>query len=648
MDSVGAEVGQKMRSAIKAKLLELNCYVDDELPDYIMVMVANKRTKSQMNEDLSLFLNTKTSTFVEWLHIVLKKLKEVTVTNPEVYKKVTKRKSGDQPDVKVKKEKKCSKKLAENIKKEEDLKKSLTDNLPMNANRLSEQRKITIVGENKNVDTAEDEFDIPLLSEVSASSEKDLEDIERKIRNVKSRLGLIVDDDLEMEIHNIKSEREKVIENVSQSGNVEGHRIVEMQIEPNEFETSNDVSNQISTVAQEHEEGTSFTPEKIRRHTPITFDDEESIPRKTSVLDRLGEKPVNDNELNSKKQRKRSRNDRDRHARERSVSGRRYSPEGNRSGLRKTENKSILSRLGVMSKIHIPQKESEELDSEDELKMRKVRSMVQVKPRVMPSDAQQPNKNLLLKAVAEAHRSVAQSTRRESRQAVKRTFEETEDNDDDVPITRKLSHSEKVKLRNMILAQVSQENSDTDGEDKEVYIPKPLKKVPRDALKYVPSSRTSVEEQSDPEKKTPPLRPSIKSRLDGKKSPSPIIFNKLSTKILNKPNVPDRLPVVHPPLSIKNKERCKYWPGCRQGDKCEFIHPTSICEMFPNCKFGEKCMYLHPKCKFGSGCTKRDCPYSHTESTASVSKLPVTQPQICKFFPKLYEYHMSVLPSEDV
>lgn len=45
-------------------------------------MVANKRTKSQMNEDLQLFLASQTSTFVDWLHIVLKKLKEVHVTNP--------------------------------------------------------------------------------------------------------------------------------------------------------------------------------------------------------------------------------------------------------------------------------------------------------------------------------------------------------------------------------------------------------------------------------------------------------------------------------------------------------------------------------------------------------------------------------------
>lgn len=47
-----------------------------------MVMVANNRSKIQMAQDLELFLSNKTSTFVNWLHIVLKKLKEVTVTNP--------------------------------------------------------------------------------------------------------------------------------------------------------------------------------------------------------------------------------------------------------------------------------------------------------------------------------------------------------------------------------------------------------------------------------------------------------------------------------------------------------------------------------------------------------------------------------------
>ncbi|KAL4715622.1 hypothetical protein ACJJTC_006201 [Scirpophaga incertulas] len=82
MDQVGSEIGHKMRSAIKAKLMELGCYVDDELPDYVMVMVANKRTRTQMEDDLQLFLGENTTLFVNWLHQVLKKLQEVTVTTP--------------------------------------------------------------------------------------------------------------------------------------------------------------------------------------------------------------------------------------------------------------------------------------------------------------------------------------------------------------------------------------------------------------------------------------------------------------------------------------------------------------------------------------------------------------------------------------
>lgn len=55
---------------------------DDELPDYVMVMVANKRTRAQMEDDLQLFLGDNTELFVNWLHQVLKKLQEVTITTP--------------------------------------------------------------------------------------------------------------------------------------------------------------------------------------------------------------------------------------------------------------------------------------------------------------------------------------------------------------------------------------------------------------------------------------------------------------------------------------------------------------------------------------------------------------------------------------
>lgn len=71
------------QSAVKAKLIELGSgtagYIDDELPDYVMIMVANKRSKEQMVGDLSLFLGKNTDIFVNWLHQVLEKLQEVTL-----------------------------------------------------------------------------------------------------------------------------------------------------------------------------------------------------------------------------------------------------------------------------------------------------------------------------------------------------------------------------------------------------------------------------------------------------------------------------------------------------------------------------------------------------------------------------------------
>jgi len=94
MEGLGAEVSAKIRSAIKAKLIELEAYVDDELPDYIMVMVANNRTKAQMEDDLGLFLNNNTAAFTNWLHAVLEKLKKVTleeVTKKDVKKKKVKK-----------------------------------------------------------------------------------------------------------------------------------------------------------------------------------------------------------------------------------------------------------------------------------------------------------------------------------------------------------------------------------------------------------------------------------------------------------------------------------------------------------------------------------------------------------------------------
>ncbi|KAJ8341585.1 hypothetical protein SKAU_G00338760 [Synaphobranchus kaupii] len=75
----GTDLRKYLRAEIKRKLQELGPYVDEELTDYIMVLVANKKSAHQMAEDLSLFLGRNSIKFTVWLHGVLEKLRSVDV-----------------------------------------------------------------------------------------------------------------------------------------------------------------------------------------------------------------------------------------------------------------------------------------------------------------------------------------------------------------------------------------------------------------------------------------------------------------------------------------------------------------------------------------------------------------------------------------
>merc|ERR1712141_928322 len=86
MGGLNTEVTDKIRAAIRAKLQELGAYVDEELPDYIMVLVANKKNQDQMKDDLSLFLHGHADVFTAWLQDILKKLKQVSKPKPETTK----------------------------------------------------------------------------------------------------------------------------------------------------------------------------------------------------------------------------------------------------------------------------------------------------------------------------------------------------------------------------------------------------------------------------------------------------------------------------------------------------------------------------------------------------------------------------------
>ncbi|VDL97007.1 unnamed protein product [Schistocephalus solidus] len=79
-------------------------------------------------------------------------------------------------------------------------------------------------------------------------------------------------------------------------------------------------------------------------------------------------------------------------------------------------------------------------------------------------------------------------------------------------------------------------------------------------------------------------------------------------------------------------ERCKYWPSCRNGASCQYMHPKEECQNFPNCRFGDRCLYFHPACKFGAGCSRLGCPFSHAGQPPSIATQ--TLGVLCRFYPR--------------
>lgn len=244
------------------------------------------------------------------------------------------------------------------------------------------------------------------------------------------------------------------------------------------------------------------------------------------------------------------------------------------------------------------------------------------------------------------------------------------------------------KCKNIIVQVQGKSDNSKQNEENAEYIPLPTKRTLENRLgepQYVPTnidhdinfeedyskyleedieenslnSNNSIEnDQSQPQqfivtldgiKNAPPFNkhpsPIEEKSKPAKRPPSPIVFNTNNSETNMKKdtmrNIPETLPKVPIPVAIKSKERCKFWPSCKSGDTCEYIHPTATCTMFPMCKFGERCLYIHPKCKFYTSCTRKDCPYSHgpintTKSGLSKSlrypSLPLSK-ETCKFFP---------------
>lgn len=298
---------------MKAKLVEMGSggnsgYIDDELPDYVMIMVANKRSKSQMTEDLGLFLGDNTAEFVEWLHQVLQKLQEVAIPASAVVQKSSSSSSKRKPtssESKKDKKKKSKRDQHEDgsttpptvgAKKAIEVSAgtatpSITD---VFAEHLIQKARSTMsVDKVKTKDECDvgkiDDFDIPTISEMTESvvitnnRRKDLStlaDLQKKINQAKRQLrtfGSADDESEDEDFINIKDDDDLGDADEDNSGSPKNNTAVDKQHKKPQ---------RIPITFQEE----TLAAERREQAKASETSDSTIIAQKRTVMDRLGSK----------------------------------------------------------------------------------------------------------------------------------------------------------------------------------------------------------------------------------------------------------------------------------------------------------------------------------------------------------------------
>ncbi|XP_003472389.2 zinc finger CCCH domain-containing protein 14 isoform X2 [Cavia porcellus] len=682
---IGTEISRKIRSAIKGKLQELGAYVDEELPDYIMVMVANKKSQDQMTEDLSLFLGNNTIRFTVWLHGVLDKLRSVT-TEPSSLK------SSDT-----------------NI---------FDNNVPSNKSSFSRG------------DERRHEATVPPLAISSTRPEKRDSRVAASSQEQKtSNLRQTYDDGAATRLMStVKPLREPA----------PSEDVIDIKPEPDDlidedlnFVPENPLSQKKPTVTLTY--GSSRPSIEIYR-PPASRNAESS-----AHLNRL-QFQQQQNSIHAAKQldMQNSRVYETEHTCEPEVLNsleETYSPffRNNSEKMMIEEENFRKRKLPVVSSVVKVKKfnhdgEEEEEDDDYGSRTGSVSSSVSVpaKPERRPSlpPSKQANKNLILKAISEAQESVTKTTNysavpqkqtlpvaprtrtsqeellaevvqgqsRTSRVSPPIKEEETKgDNAEKNQGAQQRQLLSRLQI-DPVMAETLQSQDYYDMEsmvhaDTRSFIlkkPKLSEEIvvapnqesgmkTADTLRVLSGHLMQTRDLVQPDK---PASPKFIVTLDGVPSPpgymsdqeedmcfegvKPVNQTAASNKGLRGLLHPQQLQLMQrqlgdpdgsfsyvemSELNVAQKpekllERCKYWPACKNGDECAYHHPVSPCKAFPNCKFAEKCLFVHPNCKYDAKCTKPDCPFTHINRRIPVlPPKPVTTTaspstsQLCRYFP---------------
>ncbi|XP_025725281.1 zinc finger CCCH domain-containing protein 14 isoform X3 [Callorhinus ursinus] len=679
---IGTEISRKIRSAIKGKLQELGAYVDEELPDYIMVMVANKKSQDQMTEDLSLFLGNNTIRFTVWLHGVLDKLRSVT-TDPSSLK------SSDTNifDNNVSSNKSCFSRGDERRHEAAVPPLAVASTRPekrdSRVSTSSQEQKTTTVRQ-----TYDDGAATRLMSTVKPLREPAPSE---DVIDIKPEPDDLIDEDLNFVQENPLSQKKPTVTLAygSSRPSIEIYRPpasrnadsgahlnrLQFQQQPNSIHAAKQPDTQNSRV---YETGRLCEPEMLNSleetYSPFFRNNSEKMSIEEENF-RKRKLPVVSSVVKVKK--------------------------FNHDGEEEEEDDDCGSRTGsISSSVSVPAKPER-------------------RPSLPPS--KQANKNLILKAISEAQESVTKTTNystvsqkqtlpvaprtrtsqeellAEMVQGQSRTpristpikEEETKgDNTEKSQGTQQRQLLSRLQIDPVMAEtlQISQDYYDMESmvhaDTRSFILKKPklseeIVVAPNqesgmktaDTLRVLSGHLMQTRDLVQPDK---PASPKFIVTLDGVPSPPGYMSDQeedmcfegvkpvnqtaasnkglrgllhpqhlqLMSRQLDDPNAEmSELSVVQKPEKLL--ERCKYWPACKNGDECAYHHPVSPCKAFPNCKFAEKCLFVHPNCKYDAKCTKPDCPFTHMNRRIPVlpPKPAVATPaspsssQLCRYFP---------------
>ncbi|KAM4529305.1 zinc finger CCCH domain-containing protein 14 [Fundulus diaphanus] len=622
---IGAEISKKIRAAIKGKLQELGAYIDEELPDYIMVMVANKKTSQQMTEDLSLFLGNNTIKFTTWLQGVLEKLRCVAV-EPESLRRL----QSDTVTVLGKSQSSVDENGRGDELKLLAVSSSRTDRIeaPVSSSAYDSRKGMLGKGFSQHTSTIKPLME-PLPSEAVIDIKPEMDD------------DLIADEPVEMgngrtrgaasrptmEIYRPGQSKLSSMSSLEMCRPTDGSSSIR-QLDGRSSRTSRTGLSKQEEMSRKRKAPVASSVVRVNRADDEDSDDAEedeasSGGRSLSSRVSLPSKPERKPTLPPAKQ-------------------------ANRNLILKAISEAQDSITKTTSYPAMPQRQTvpvaprARLASTEEMTaaIQLMQNLHSLAPRVEAyMAADQPASRTPTRSLASRLQLDGADTTQQNECSVE-VADGSEPKSSDTrsfimsrPVIEEASVRSLPQVQPPGLPRTVQAREGVDSSSPKFIV----------TLDGVPSPLGNL---VDGDMELDDVRPLTKvTEATGQpvyRESKVSVLSRLQAVVTSSEDermemaVDDDVPVK----KQKVMERCKFWPVCKSGDECMYHHPTAQCKTFPNCKFGDKCLFVHPNCKYDARCTKPDCPFTHVSRRGTVAPppRPAVQPSqsatVCRFFPE--------------